>query len=67
MAQKLESGPMNIHHGHTDTQVLVQFSRPVDHVLLTPQQAKDLVAAIQGSMAKLAEHQATGKKLLPHG
>lgn len=63
MAQKLESGPMQIQHGHTDTHVLVQFSRPTDHVLLLPVQAEALIAAIQGSIAKLAEHQRTGGKL----
>lgn len=63
MAQKLESGPLQITHGHTDTHVLVQFPRLVPNILLTPEQAEAFIAAVRGSMAKLAEHQKTGRPL----
>lgn len=57
-AQPLQSGPMQIQHGHTDEQVLVQFSRPCDHILLTPEQADAFCAAVQNSKAMLAAHRA---------
>lgn len=63
MGQKLESGPLNIHHGHTDTHVLVKFTRATDHLLLTPNQAEDFIRAMRESMAKLAAHQGSGEKL----
>lgn len=63
MAQKLESGPLQIHHGHTDTQVFIKFSRVTEHLLLTPQQADDLITAVQNSKKMLAEHIAGGKKV----
>lgn len=63
MGQQLESGPMHIQHGHTDTQILVKFTRVTDHLLLTPQQAEDFIKAVRDSMQKLADHQASGEKL----
>lgn len=63
MAQRLESGALNIQHGHTDHQVIVKFTRMTDHILLTPQQAEDFIVAVRGSMAQLAEHQKSGKRL----
>lgn len=61
MAQELETGPLHIQHGHTDTHVIVKFTRATDHLLLTPQQADDFCATVQSSKAKLAAHLA-GKK-----
>ena len=58
MAQKLETGPLQINHGHTDDQVLVKFTRFVDHVLLTPEQAETFIAAIRGSMEQLVKYRA---------
>lgn len=63
MAQKLDSGPMQIHHGHTDTHVLVQFSTLVQNLILTPEQADAFIAAVQESKKKLAEYRAKGGKL----
>lgn len=61
MAQKLETGPLQIQHGHNGTQVLVQFTRMTDHLLLSPKQAEDFVAAMCISIEKLKEHLAKGK------
>lgn len=60
VAQQLEPivGPLNMEYGHSDTQLLVRFSRPTDHVWLTPQQADEMVAAIQGVKEKLLARQA---------
>lgn len=63
MAQKVESGPLHIQHGHTDSQVIIKFTRVTDHLLLTPQQVEDFIAAVQNSLKQLAEHQRTGGKL----
>lgn len=63
MAQQAESGPMNINHGHTDTHVAITFNRRTDHVFFTPAEAQSMIAGIQSSLEKLAEHQA--KKASP--
>ena len=44
MAQKIEELPLQFHHGHTDTQIYVQFTRPVNNILLTPEQADAMIA-----------------------
>lgn len=61
MAQKAETGPLQIKHGHTETHVLIQFTRPTDHILLTPAQAEDFIRAMRESMAKLEEYLAKKK------
>lgn len=58
MAQKLETGPMQIRHGHTDTHIFVQFSRITQDLALTPEQADAFCAAVQESKKRLAEHRA---------
>lgn len=58
MAQKLEPGPLQITHGHTEDKVIITFTRATDHVLLTPAQAEAFIASMQQMMKKLAEHQA---------
>ncbi len=60
MAQKLETGPLQIQHGHTGTHVLVQFSRVADHVLLTEPQAEAFLTAVANSLKMLREHKAKG-------
>jgi hypothetical protein len=60
MAQKLESGPLQIQHGHTEDQVLIRFPRIVDHILLTPAQADAFILAVRDSLEKLKAHQAGG-------
>lgn len=63
MAQKVESVPIQIHHGHTETHVVVQFSRAVNDLGLTPAEAEAFIGAMQQSLAKLREHQANPKAL----
>lgn len=53
VAQKLETGPLQIQHGHTDNQVFIGFTRVVDHILLTPAQAEAFIAAVQNSLKQL--------------
>lgn len=56
MAQQVESLPLNIHHGHTENQVLIRFSRTVDYVLLTPEQARAFLTGVEKSLTMLEEH-----------
>lgn len=63
VAQKLESGPLHIQHGHTDNQVIIKFTRVTDHLLLTPQQTDDFIKAVLNSKQQLADHQRKGGKL----
>lgn len=56
MAQQVQSLPLQIHHGHTDDKVLIQFTRPIDHVMMNPAEAEALIAAVRTSIDKLAEH-----------
>lgn len=58
MATKVESVPLTIQHGHTETHVAVKFSRPTDHVFMTPAEVDDFITALQGSKKLLAAHQA---------
>lgn len=56
-ASPMEQGPLQIHHGHTDTHVLMRFSRQTDHVMLTPEEADAIVRAIGNSQRSLKAHQ----------
>ena len=60
VAQKLEQGPMQIQHGHSDTQVFIGFGRLTDHVLLSPAQAEAFLAAVQHTLAQLKKKIAGG-------
>ena len=62
MAQKIEELPLQFHHGHTDTQIYVQFNRPVNNILLTPEQADAMITCITKSKAMLLEHLAKKPK-----
>lgn len=55
-----QNGPLNINYGHNGTFVVMQFTRPSDHITLTPQQADDMIAALQKVKLMLAEHQEKG-------
>lgn len=57
MAQTAQTGPLTIQHGHTEDQVLLQFSRHTDHLTLTPAQAEAFISSMRHSMEKLAEYQ----------
>lgn len=73
MAQQLETGPLQIQHGHTDNQVIIMFTgeggtpRLVDHVTLTPDQVDRFIAAVQNSKKMLLEHLANPKPAAPRG
>jgi hypothetical protein len=56
MAQKLQSGPMQIGHGHSDTHVLIQFNRMAQEIILNEEQAEDFMAAMKISLEKLRQH-----------
>lgn len=55
--EQLQPGPMQIHHGHTDTHVIVQFSRPCRDIVLTTEQAEAFIKALYESIGLLAAHQ----------
>lgn len=63
MAQKLESGPLEIKHGHTGDQVFISFPWIVDNLLLTPAQAEAFIVAVRDSLEKLKAHQAGARRL----
>lgn len=65
VAQQLETGPLQIQHGHTDAQVIIKFTRVTDHILLTPAQVDAFISAVQNSKKLLEAHQAGKKK--PNG
>lgn len=57
--QKPESQvSLQTQHGHTDTHVVLAFSRAVNNIMLTPEQAERFIEGIRGSMKMLADHQA---------
>ena len=58
-AEQLQSGPMQMHHGHTETHVAVSFSRATDHVYMTEAEALSFIKAVQESIAMLAAHKAS--------
>lgn len=61
VAHKLETGPMAVTHGHTDTNVLVQFGRPADHLLFTIEQAEDFITKMRTSISMMKAHMANPK------
>ncbi len=60
MAQQLETGPLQIKHGHTEEQVFIGFGRTVDHVLLTEAQCEAFLVAVQSSLARMREQKGRG-------
>ena len=48
---------MKIDHGHDGTHVVLIFSIPTKNLILTPEQADDLITKMQNSKAALAKHQ----------
>jgi hypothetical protein len=62
MVQKTENIPMQIQYGHTDTNVVIQFSQPVTNLTPTIEQARAMCAAIENSVKLLEEHQAQLKQ-----
>lgn len=61
MAQQIEQLPLNIKHGHDGQRVLCIFGRSIDNLQLTPEQVKDFIDGLEGSLEKLLEHKAKPK------
>ena len=53
MSQQVESLPMSIQHGHTEDKVLIKFTRMVDHVLMTPDEARAMARCVLESLENL--------------
>lgn len=53
MSQRVESLPMKIHHGNSDTHVAVVFDRETKHILMTPAEAEAFIAAMQASIERV--------------
>ena len=49
-ASKIEQKPLTMQHGHTDTQVVVIFSKPIENLLMTPTEAEACIANIRDSL-----------------
>lgn len=58
MGQKVENIPLQIQYGHTDTTVVIQFSRPATNLVSTPEQARSMIKQLENSLALLEAHQA---------
>ena len=60
MAQTVESmqNEVKISYGHNETQVIVQFSKPIDRLFMTPEQADDLIGRVEVMKTLLAEYRA---------
>lgn len=48
---------LKTNHGHTDTHVVIQFSQPINNIMLTPEQADEFAKQVLHSKQLLAEHQ----------
>lgn len=47
---------LKIDHGHDGTNVVIIFSHPIPNMVLSVEQADDLIAKLQNSKAELAKH-----------
>jgi hypothetical protein len=57
MAQNLAEMPVHTRYGHNDTHVLVQHNRQITNQQMTPEQARQVIAALQDALDKLEAHQ----------
>ncbi len=57
MPQQTQELHIRTDHGHTDTHVVLRFSRPIDNLTFTPEQARAFIANVEKSLVLLAEHQ----------
>ena len=47
---------LHFQYGHNGTGTVIQFSRPVDNIVLTDQEVDDMCDALQKTRAILIEH-----------
>ena len=62
MAQNLEPMPMQIHYGHNDTHILVQFSASTNMLIMTVEQADAMVKEITAAKKLFLDHLAKKPK-----
>lgn len=60
MPQSAENKPINIHYLRSDTHVVIQFSQPIQNLMLTPEQAKKFQESVGVVVAELERHIAGG-------
>lgn len=58
---------ISITYGHTDTQVVVQFSHPIPNLMLTPAEAKKFRESIENMERELERHQQALQGGKPNG
>lgn len=57
-----ENAPLQIQHGHDGERTVMQFSRSTDNLRFSPEQARKLITAIQGTLDMLEAHLATKRQ-----
>lgn len=65
-ARESATATINITYGHDDTHVIMQFSQDVNNNRMTEKQTRDMIQALENSLARLAAHQKKNKKVGSH-
>lgn len=57
----LTASPLNqsvrINYGHDDEHIVMQFTAPIQNLVLTPEQADAMIGAVREAQGRLQEHQ----------
>lgn len=55
--EERQSVSVNITYGHDDTHVIMQFSQMINNNRMTEKQTREMIDALENSLARLAERQ----------